>query len=196
MAAQEPAAVLPFTAVSDEQPTSGTERTPLNARVDFAAFSVLYDAHLQRVYRYALSRTGSIPDAQDITSQTFIAALEQFHHFQGKSSASTWLLGIARHKVVDHLRYARRQVSLEAVEDTLQAQVVVESAVGYSLEVARVIQVFATLSPDRREALSLYLFGELTIGEVAAVMHRRYSATQMLIQRGLADLRARLPREE
>src|SRR5687768_249425 len=80
-------------------------------------FTALYRQYLPFVYRYALSRTGSIAEAQDITSQTFLAGFEQFGRYQGRAKISTWLLGIAHHKVIDHLRQQERQTSLEEITD-------------------------------------------------------------------------------
>lgn len=159
------------------------------------AFTALYRQYLPYVYRYALSRTGSVADAQDITSQTFLAGFEQFGRYQGRAKISTWLLGIAHHKVVDHLRQ-QQHTSLEQIETDPLANLNLEASVEQTLSVERVMQAMSILSADRREALSLHLFAELSIQETADVMQRTYAATQMLIQRGLTDLRTRLQEEQ
>jgi DNA-directed RNA polymerase specialized sigma24 family protein len=73
-----------------------------------AAFDELYRRHLNRVYRYLLSQVGHIHDAQDLTAQTFIAALEGLTGrrvgYQPAGKFSLWLLGIARRKAADHFR--------------------------------------------------------------------------------------------
>ena len=160
-----------------------------------AIFTALYRQYLPYVYRYALSRTGSIADAQDITSQTFLAGFEQFSRYQGHSKVSTWLLGIAHHKVIDHLRQQQRQTTLDLDANVLSG-LNLEASVEQTLSIERVMRAMGVLSADRREALSLHLFGELTIQETADVMQRTYAAVQMLIQRGLTDLRTRLQEEQ
>lgn len=160
------------------------------------AFTDVYDQYLSSVYHYALSRTGSIADAQDITSQTFLAGFEQYSRYQGRGKISTWLLGIAHHKVIDHIRHHQQQASLERIERERLSGLTLEASVEQTLNIERVIQAMSALSADRREALSLHLFGELTIQETADVMQRTYAATQMLIQRGLTDLRTRLQEEQ
>jgi RNA polymerase sigma-70 factor, ECF subfamily len=157
-----------------------------------AAFIGVYRQYLPSVYRYALSRTGSIADAQDITSQTFLAGFEQFSRYQGRAKISTWLLGIAHHKVIDYFRQQKRQTSLEQVDTDALSGLNLEASIEQTLNIERVLQVMSAISDDRREALSLHLFGELSIQETADVMQRTYAATQMLIQRGLSDLRTRL----
>jgi hypothetical protein len=54
------------------------------AQQDLRKFSDLYDRYVQRVYRYLLIRMGSVADAEDVTSQTFMAALENLHRYPGK----------------------------------------------------------------------------------------------------------------
>jgi RNA polymerase sigma-70 factor, ECF subfamily len=159
-------------------------------------FTELYQDNFAYVYRYALARTGSVPDAQDITSQTFLAAFRQFNRFQGRSRAATWLFGIAHHKLVDYLRQQGRSISLEDIETEPPMPASVEAEVQQTLDFERVIAALAALSPDRREALSLHLFGERSLQETAAIMGRSYEAVQMLITRGIQDLRLRLKEEK
>jgi RNA polymerase sigma-70 factor (ECF subfamily) len=159
------------------------------------AFTALYQRHKLFVYRYALARTGNVPDAQDITSQTFLAALKGFGTYQGHSKVSTWLLGIARHKIVDYMRRSLQHTSLEQDEVAVLHAPGIEGAVQQSLDILRVLQAMSALTEDRREAISLHLFAELTIQETAVVMERTYPAVQMLIHRGLNDLRTRLQEE-
>ena len=186
----------PFGAIAQRQSAPAPSRPLEEASSErHTAFTALYRQYLPYVYRYALSRTGSIADAQDITSQTFLAGFEQFDRYQGRAKISTWLLGIAHHKVIDHLRQ-QQHTSLDEMDTDPLAGLNLEASVEQTLSIERVMQAMSILSADRREALSLHLFGELSIQETADVMQRTYAATQMLIQRGLADLRMRLQEEQ
>src|SRR4026209_1934883 len=74
-----------------------------------------------RVYAYLLSRCGhDVELAEELTQHTFVAAIEQRWRFDGRSDITTWLCGIARHKLADHYRLAereqRRQIQLEVRE--------------------------------------------------------------------------------
>ena len=51
--------------------------------------------------------------AQELTAETFMAALQAIARFQANSAFTTWLLGIARHKSADHFRRRRETVSLD-----------------------------------------------------------------------------------
>ena len=62
------------------------------------------DRHGDALYRYALLRLRSPDLAADVVQETFLEALRARSSFSGRSSERTWLVGILRHKIVDHLR--------------------------------------------------------------------------------------------
>jgi RNA polymerase sigma-70 factor (ECF subfamily) len=64
--------------------------------------------HGDTLWRFALARTGSREVAEDIVQDTLLAAIKSAESFTGSSRVSTWLLGIASHKVADHFRRLRR----------------------------------------------------------------------------------------
>ncbi len=67
------------------------------------------DRHGDSLYRYALLRLRSPDLAADVVQETFLEALRARSAFAGRSSERTWLVGILRHKIVDHLRRVRRE---------------------------------------------------------------------------------------
>jgi DNA-directed RNA polymerase specialized sigma24 family protein len=68
------------------------------AKADSAAFGRLYSHYVQPIYRYLFSRVGTAHDAEDLTSQTFIAAYEALPRYQERGYFSAWLFRIARSK--------------------------------------------------------------------------------------------------
>jgi RNA polymerase sigma-70 factor (ECF subfamily) len=68
------------------------------------------DRHGDCLYRYALLRLRAPDVAADVVQETFLEALRGLCSFTGRSSERTWLVGILKHKIADHLRKtARRQ---------------------------------------------------------------------------------------
>jgi RNA polymerase sigma-70 factor (ECF subfamily) len=59
------------------------------------------------LYRYALTRVNNRSDAQDLVQETFLAAYKS-GNFEGRSKTSTYLIGILRHKIMDHFRKVYR----------------------------------------------------------------------------------------
>jgi len=84
------------------------------------------EAHGDALYRYALHRTGNPDTAEDLVQETLLAAWRGRDSYQGGSSERTWLTGILRHKIADHLRRGSRQDAMKrdlrdegSIEDAL-----------------------------------------------------------------------------
>ena len=67
------------------------------------------DRHGDALYRYALLRLRSPDLAADVVQETFLEAFRARSSFSGRSSERTWLVGILRHTIMDHLRRVRRE---------------------------------------------------------------------------------------
>jgi len=72
------------------------------------------------LFRYAMLRLRDRSTAEDLVQETFLAALKARGSFAGKSSESTWLVGILKHKIIDHFRRQAREAPL--VESDLRDQ--------------------------------------------------------------------------
>ena len=67
------------------------------------------DRHGDSLYRYAFLRLRAPDLAADVVQETFLEAIRARESFEGRSNERTWLIGILKHKVVDHLRKASRE---------------------------------------------------------------------------------------
>lgn len=65
--------------------------------------------HGDVLFRYALAHTHNRAAAEDAVQETLLAALSAYQTFRGGSTERTWLIGILRHKVIDHARKAARE---------------------------------------------------------------------------------------
>ncbi len=153
------------------------------ARKDAAAFAILYDRHVKAIYRYLYSRVGSSTDAEDLTSQVFLAALESLHRYPQEAEFRAWLFGIARRKMADFYRKRKAQAPLDdAIElpthtESLLAQV----ARGQSLRM--LAGQVAHLNEDEQELLRLRFAGELSFVEIAGLLRMKESAVKMRLYR-------------
>jgi RNA polymerase sigma-70 factor, ECF subfamily len=159
-----------------------------------AAFAELYRRYANRVYRYLLAQLGDVHQAQDLAAQTFLAALEDIGTYRGQGQFAAWLLTIARHTAADYFRRRRRRsmLPLEAAAHMADPAPPLEQVVAARLRMQQVMAHLPMLAADRAEALTLRIFGELSVAEVAQVMGRSEAAVRMLIHRAVRDLRKRL----
>ena len=66
------------------------------------------DSHGEYLFRYALTRVRDKAVAEDLLQETLLAAIGSYHSHEGRSSERTWLVGIMKHKAIDHLRRIAR----------------------------------------------------------------------------------------
>jgi len=168
------------------------ETLAASARSSPGAFATLYERHYERVYRYHLLRTGDVQDAQDLTTQTFLAALEGIHSYRRAGSFRAWLIGIARHQTAMFYRDSRKRRLNELDDEAPDPAPLPETLAGQRLDLARVSRAMQDLTPDQAGAITLCLFCELSGAEAGQVMGKNEAAVKMLLLRGLKELRQRL----
>jgi RNA polymerase sigma-70 factor (ECF subfamily) len=122
------------------------------------------------VRRYVVHLTSDPQAADDLTQDTFLRALRSLPGFQGRSSARTWLLAIARRAVADHLRYEHAH---HAHVSTAAWQSVAEASQRRDLpgfeEGVALGELLAALPTKRRQAFWLTQLLGLPYAEAATV---------------------------
>ena len=159
-----------------------------------AAFAALHRRYLTPVYRYFYARTGDVQRAEDLTAQTFVAALEGLPRYRERGTFAGWLFTIAARRLADHFRQ-RPAAPLDDIADWPSPDPPPEALVEHAEQMACLARAVRTLSPDRAQAVALHFFGELGVSETARVMDRSRVAVKSLIHRALRDLRERLDDE-
>ena len=177
--------------IRKQYPTMDDNGLAVQARGDPEAFAELYRRHVRSVYRYHLAHTGNVKDAEDLTSQTFMAALEGIRSFRGTAPYITWLIGIASRKRARFFRGQKPQVPLDAAHDLPAPSLPPDRAAARHLQMDQILDALRNISRDRAEALILCFFSGLRQAEAGLVLGKSEVAVRMLISRGLQDLRTR-----
>jgi RNA polymerase sigma-70 factor (ECF subfamily) len=137
------------------------------------------------VYGYLLPRCGSVADAEDLTAETFTAAVAALSRPDPPSVNVPWLIGVARHKLVDHWRRAERErrglaaVGPDGPDDPWEE--VLDTSAAYS--------ALARLPGPQRTALTLRYLDGLAVREIAEYLDRTPRGTETLLVRARAALR-------
>lgn len=148
---------------------------------DSDAVAEVYQRYAPIVWRYVFSRTG--PDthaAQDVLSETFLAAMTSLKNGAVADSVAGWLTGIARHKVADWFRQRENLTTTDANSAT--------SPISPSRN--RIADVLDALPDDERVVLEWKYFDRCTVREIARRMGRTESAVQALLYRARKAFRA------
>jgi len=167
------------------EPTSSPDQGP--------ALVALYDRALPEVYGYLASRCGSASVAEDLTSETFLAAVDAVRRGAVPELTVAWLIGVARHKLVDHWRRQGREARL-AEEAASPAATVVEDDWDVRLDRMLAHETLAELGPHHRSALTLRYLDGLPVRQVAEHLGRTEGATEVLLVRARAAFRDRYER--
>lgn len=147
----------------------------------------IYHVALPQIYGYLLPRCGSVTVAEDVTAETFMAAVAACRQGSAPEVTVAWLVGIARHKLVDHWRRtAREHRNLAVVEG--ESHPVEDPWEGW-LDAEATHAALSRLSDQHRFALTLRYLDGLPVAEVAEHLGRSLHATETLLARARAALR-------
>lgn len=152
------------------------------------AFTILYERYLPQIYRYLYFKVSSPADAEDLTAQVFLAALEGLpgYHFAG--SFRGWLFGIARRKAADFYRKGVPQARLEQAANFPIPTESPLALVAQTETLRSLIGLIAHLDEDDQELLRLRFAAGLGFAEIAGLTRRKESAVKMALYRLLDRL--------
>ena len=153
----------------------------------------MYDRALPQVYGYLRVRVGSDAIAEDITAETFLAAVQAIERNAVPDLTVAWLIGVARHKLVDHWRRQAREARNLRLVPGEEAE---PDGVDERFERARTHEVLEELGPHHRAALTLRYLDGLSVPEVANHLDRTVHATEALLVRARNAFRAAYARGE
>jgi len=165
---------------------------------DQAALAVLYDRHANALFAYIFHRLhGNRQDAEDVWHDSWLVAVRALASFRGDSSLLTWLCGIAGHKITDlHRRRGAMAVPFsdvapEALERML-AGAGADDVAARSETLATVVGAVAALTAEYRTAILLRYAQGMPVEHVARQLGKSYKATESILSRARAALRAQL----
>lgn len=161
---------------------------PLGASDQRLALVALYDSAVPEVYGYLVSRCGSAAVAEDLTSETFLAACDAVERGTVPELTVAWLIGVARHKLVDHWRRQEREQRVTARVDPEPATV---DDWDVRLDALTAHETLAELGGHHRSALTLRYLDGLPVREVAECLGRTEGATEVLLVRARTAFRDR-----
>jgi RNA polymerase sigma-70 factor, ECF subfamily len=135
------------------------------------AMQVLFARHRTSVYRWLLRLVSNETLAEDLLSEVFLDVWRQAARFECRSSVSTWLLSIARHKALS----ARRRRTDAELDEKIEATVAdpaddPEVALQEKNRDELLRRALTRLSPDHRQVIDLVYYHEKSVDEVAQIL--------------------------
>ncbi|WP_255953251.1 RNA polymerase sigma factor [Streptomyces odontomachi] len=141
---------------------------------DRQAFADLYEEHARLVYNHALRLTGDWSTAEEVMSETFLAAWSHRARLEPEGgSLAPWLLGIATHKAYNANRGLRRRLAFLAHRPPPPVPDFAEETAGRLDDARRLAAVHAALSGlrrEEREVLALCVWSGLDYAQAAEAL--------------------------
>lgn len=166
------------------------------------------DLYADDLYAYALKIIPHPDQAENLIQETFLAALKSKDSFKGNSAEKTWLIGILRHKITDHLRAKYREtpvsnlapedVSVEAFFDQINGAVK-KNPGSWDIQTDQLLNkeefwktfedCLKRLPPKTAEAFSLSNMEEMKAKEICKVLNVTPTNLWSLLHRARIQLR-------
>lgn len=142
----------------------------------------IYKQHAKTVYGFLLTKTQNPDLAEELTQETFYQAVKHLDTFQGNSSVSTWLCGIAKNLWFDALRKQKKQTSAEELSDISLPSA--ENEYFNSWDNVAVLKQLHNLKEPMREVMYLRLIGNLTFRQIGEIMDKSENWARVTYYRG------------
>jgi RNA polymerase sigma-70 factor (ECF subfamily) len=162
------------------------------AKTDSAAFGILYELYVNKIYNYIYYRVGNQHDAEDLTARTFYRALDHIGRYVNRGAPfSAWLYRIAHNLVANwHRDQSRRKIiSLEDIKLRVQRRDGPDQMAEQKEEQDELLAAIRRLPPDRQQLLILKFAEGMSNAEIGKVMGRSEGAIKSLYHRTLLSLR-------
>jgi RNA polymerase sigma-70 factor (ECF subfamily) len=167
-----------------------TTMVRLSQKGDKEMFAHLYQAYLDRIYRYVLFRVVDEQLAEDITSQVFLRAWEKLSTYvPGQSPFIAWIYRIAHNSIVDYYRIKKATISIDnAPPAELSHFDRVEEKLDTQIQSQKLRMALDSLTKEQQEVLLLKFVDGLSTSEIAKLLKKQEGAIRALQMRGLQGL--------
>jgi RNA polymerase sigma-70 factor (ECF subfamily) len=153
-------------------------------------FEEIYDEHVVPIYRFIYARVGNRPDAEDLTAQVFMRAVEQLDTTRDDGQIVSWLYRVSQNAIADHWRafYRLPMIGTEQVApgwEPPQPDELPEPPGQTAAAVRRVKRVLERLPQRYALVLELRFLQRMTVAETAQQMGISHGNAKILQYRAL-----------
>jgi RNA polymerase sigma-70 factor (TIGR02952 family) len=156
---------------------------------DADAFGQLYEAYLDKIYRYIYFRVTDEQIAEDLISQVFTKAWENLSRYQPSGRPFiAWLYTIAHNTVIDHYRTRKDTVPIENTLSLASDAPSPHEQVELHFETDNLRTALQTLTPEQQQVVVLKFISGMSTDEIAGQLRKSAGAIRALQMRALQAL--------
>ena len=156
-------------------------------------FEQIYRAYFTDVYRYCLKLCGNADEAEELTAETFLKALQALKSYRGDCELRVWLCQIAKNRYFSE----QRKRKPEPLSDTLEsAAPSPESLAVRSDEAERVSEAVHRLDEPYKEVFLLRVYGEMPFESIGKLFSKTANWACVTFHRAKAKIKAELEEKQ
>jgi RNA polymerase sigma-70 factor (ECF subfamily) len=168
------------------------------AQGDAAAFEILYRRHERRTWRYLERNVRNRATADELMQEVWFAVARDASRYKPTARFTTWLFTIAHNRMIDSLRFSRRQTSLDAIGfegvEVIEQLTAEPGASPLAAALAQnqagaVAKALECLPSEQREAFLLQVEGDLPVEEISAITGAAFETTKSRLRYARTKLR-------
>ena len=179
--------------LTKEAPAFMVNLTEEASQAETINFTELYHSNATSVFYYLYSRVRNVADAEDLTSQTFITALENLPKLRDPLKFTSWVFTIARNKAFDFFRKSQRRPTADYDEELDQVKVVGGELSQTDRDRLRELEShISSLSLREQEYLRLRIVADLPFAEIASILNEPETRIKKKYYRLLERLQAQV----
>ena len=155
---------------------------------DGEAFSRIYEAYFDRVYRFIYFRVADNEMAEDLASQVFLKAWENLQRYRPHGPFLAWLYAIARNTVIDSYRTRKQVISLDEAAPIAAQDDKLDDRLQLEFEMQALQRAMQHLTPEQQEVITLRFIADYDTDQIARLMGKSEGAIRALQMRALQAL--------
>lgn len=158
-------------------------------RGDEGAFSQLYQAYFEKIYKFLYYRVNHKETAEDLTEDVFIKAYQNITNLQNVNLFEGWLFQIARNRLIDHYRSKKQTVDLDEVIEILEYEDTTVDVLDLESKQKILLELLKELTTEQRQVIRLKFFEDLSNSEIASLINKTEVAVRVIQHRAMARLK-------
>jgi len=155
-----------------------------------SAFGHLYDHYMPMIYRFILLKVGRREEAEDLTHQVFLSALQNISGYKDMGHPfSSWLYRIARNSIIDASRTRKDSVSFYDLDMEPKIESAIEKTLDLKSELGSVMKAVQSLGEEQQDVVIMKFIEGFSNKEIAEALDKNEGAIRTIQHRAIEKLK-------
>jgi len=155
------------------------------------SFGLIYRHYVPQIYRFTLFKVSGRQTAEDLTHEIFLSAWQNIKKYkQREFPISSWLYQIARNKIIDHYRTAKKNISIDT-EDFNEEDIgfYEQKNLDITLNVEKIKSLIKLLKPEYQDVVIMRYIEDMNHKEISDALNKSEGAVRLIQHRAINNLK-------